>query len=384
MNRFGSAICVMTMALLGSGCAHREAPAPPPQPAVPLATARYGAYVESVSALGRIGAPAGAASKLAFAEPGILSSIDVHIGERVEAGAPLAQLDTSGLSLAAAQSQADAQAAAANARQSSVDRTSTKIAVDEAALRREQSLYAAGVAALKDVEAARAQLAQDKADAASATATREGSSAQLQSAQDRAALAQRDLANATLRAPSSGVVAAIYKRPGESVDATTPVVALAPQSANDVTLDVTAADAARVHAGDAVQFSVPGTAIRSTGRVTGVSAALDPATQSATVVVTGVPAGAPAGSAVQARIDVARDRGVIVPQSAIVQDPQSGDTLVFVQTRDKNGNVKFEQRTIQVAHQNGSEALVASGLRAGEKVAAQGAFNLLAPAGGGD
>lgn len=383
MNWKGRAACLGAVALLAAGCSHQEAPAQPAQPAVPLATARFQQYVESISALGRIGAPAGSAAKLSFAEPGILSSIDVHIGERVAAGEPLAQLDTSGLALSAAQSQADAQAAAANARQAAVDRTSTKIAVDEAALRREQSLYAAGVAALKDVQAANAQLAQDRADAATATATRQGSSAQLQSAQDRAALAQRDLANATLRAPASGMVAAIYKRVGESVDTTTPVVAIVPQSSNDVTLDVTASDAARVHTGDPVQFSVPGTDIRSNGHVTGVSAALDPATQSATVVVTGVPEGAPAGSAVQARIDVARNRGIVIPQSAIVQDPQSGQTLVFVEVPDKNGHVQFAQRTVHIADQNGSEALVTSGLRAGEKIAAQGAFNLLAPAGGG-
>jgi RND family efflux transporter MFP subunit len=309
--------------------------------------------------------------------------MDVRIGQHVSAGDSLAQLDTSGLVLAAAQSQADAQAAAANARQSSVDRTSTKIAVDEAALRREQSLYTAGVAALKEVEAARAQLAQDRAEAATASAGAQGGAAQLASARDRAALAQRDLANGTLRAPSDGVVAAIYKREGEAVDTGTPVVSIAPQAAGDITLDVTATDAGRIHAGDPVQISIPGTALRTAGQVSGVSSALDPATQSATVVVRGVPAGAPAGSAVQAQIDIAHDRGVVIPQSAIVQDPQSGNTLVFVQGRDKEGDVKFEQRNVTVAHENGSDALIASGLRPGERVAAQGAFNLLAPANGG-
>lgn len=367
-----------------AGCAgHADAPRAV-QPGVPLATATIASYVESVSAIGRIGAPAGTATKLSFAEPGVLRSLDVHVGERVAAGEALAQLDTSGLALSAAQAQSDAQAAAANARQSSVDRTSTKVAVDQAALRREESLYSAGVAALKDVQAARAQLAQDRADAATAAAGVQGSSAQLASARDRAALAQRDLANGTLRSPIDGVVAAVYKREGEAVDTTTPVIAVAPQAASDVTLDVTATDAARIHAGDPVQLVITGTQMRSSGRVTGVSPALDPATQSATVVVRGVPAGAPAGSAVQAQIDIAHDRGVVIPQSAIVQDPQSGDTLVFVRSRDKDGNVKFEQRSVRVAHQNGSQALIAAGLHPGERVAAQGAFNLLAPAGGGD
>lgn len=377
-----AALCILTLA---TACA-RHADAHPhfAQPDVPLATARFGNYVETVSAVGRIGAPAGTATKLSFAEAGILRSVSVHIGDRISAGQPLAQLDSGGLSLSAQQAQADAAAAAANVRQSSVDRTSTKIAVDEAALRREQSLYAAGVAALKDVQAARAQLAQDRADASTATATLEGSSAQLDSARARAALAQRDLQNGTLRSPGDGVVAAIYKHEGEAVDTTTPVISIAPQAAPAVTLDVTAADAARIRAGNPVELSVPGTSLRSSGHVAGVSTALDPATQSATAVVSGVPAGAPAGSAVQALIDISNDRGIVIPQTAIVQDPQSGDTLVFVQTRAKDGSVKFEQRTVQVAHQNGSDALIASGLHAGERVAAQGAFNLLAPAGGGD
>jgi RND family efflux transporter MFP subunit len=375
--------CVLALSATACG-RHVDAQERPTQPDVPTATARIGAFTETISAVGRIGAPAGTATKVSFAEAGILRSIDVHIGEHVAAGEPLAQLDTSGLALSAQQAQADAAAAAANVRQSSVDRTSTKIAVDQAALRRAQSLYAAGVAPFKDVEAARAQLAQDRAEASTAAASVQGSSAQFESARARAALAQRDLANGTLRSPVDGVVAAINKRDGEAVDTTTPVLSIAPQSSNSVTLDVTAADAARIHAGNPVQLSIPGTSLHASGAVTGVSAALDPATQAATVVVSGVPAGAPAGSAVQAQIDIANDRGVLIPQTAIVQDPQSGDTLVFVQSRMKDGGVKFEQRSVNVAHQNGRDALISSGLHAGERVAAQGAFNLLAPAGGGD
>jgi multidrug efflux pump subunit AcrA (membrane-fusion protein) len=341
-------------------------------------------YVETVSAVGRVGAPAGSQSKLAFAESGILRSVDVQVGEHVSAGEPLAQLDTSGLSLAASQAQADAQAADAALQQAQVDRTSTKIAVDRAALRREESLYAAGVSALKDVQAARAQLAQDQADASTAHTQIAAAQAQAQSARDRAALAQRDYANGTLRSPADGIVTAVYKRPGESVDTTTPVVAIGAGAVGQITLDVSASDAARVHSGDTVEFSVPGTALRSSGRVAGVAPALDPATQTATVVVTGAPSAAPGGSAVQATIVVAHDRGIVIPQSAIVQDPQSGQTLVFVQTRDKNGAIKFDQRNVTVAQQNGSRALIASGLHAGEKIAAQGGFALLAPANGGD
>ncbi|HET7814051.1 MAG TPA: HlyD family efflux transporter periplasmic adaptor subunit, partial [Candidatus Baltobacteraceae bacterium] len=337
-----------------AGCAQPNQPPHEAAPAVAVSTAAFGTYTDSVQAVGRVGAPAGSEVKLSFPQPGILQSVSVRIGERVAAGESLAQLDTSGLSLSAQQADADAQAAAANAAQSHVDRTSTKIAVDAAALRREQALYSAGVAPLKDVQAAQAQLAQDRADAASAGAQISGANAQVQSAQARAALAQRDLANGTLRAPDDGVVTGIYKHPGEAVDTTTPVIGIGPGDARDVTLSLSAADALRVHAGDAVTMTVAGTDLRSQGRVQGVAPALDPATQTATAVVAGVPSGAPAGSAVQAVIEIAHDRGIVIPQAAIVADPQSGQTLVFVQTRDKNGDTKFAQREVRVAKQDGT------------------------------
>jgi RND family efflux transporter MFP subunit len=369
-----------------AGCsgAHTDTSSKSAQPSVSLTTVGTAPYTEQITAVGRIGAPAGSETRLSFAVAGILQSVDVHIGQQVSAGQPLAQLDVSGLSLAASQARADAQAAVANAKQSSVDRTTTRIAVDEAALRRAQSLYAAGVSAYKDVEAARAQLAQDHAEALTAHAQISGANAQERSAQARAALAERDLSNGTLRSPVDGIVTAILKRPGEAVDTTTPVVAIGPGSTHEITLTVAAADAARVHAGDPVSLSVPGTDLRSSGEVSGVSPAVDPTTQAATVVVRGIPSGAPAGSAVQATIEVAHDRGIVIPESAVVQDPQSGQTLVFVQGRDKNGDTRFEQRSVRIARENGAQALIASGLRPGEQIASQGAFALLAPAGGGD
>lgn len=375
----------LTLAAALAACAGRAPDAgSSAAPAVSLTTARFGTFVNRVQAVGRIGAPAGTQSKLSFAGSGILRSVDVSIGEHVDAGQPLGQLDTSGLALAASQAHADAQAAGANLAQSRIDRISTKLDVDRAEVRREQSLYAAGVAALKDVQAAQAQLAADQADAATARTQIAGAQAQAQSAQARAEIADRDLQNGTLRAPAQGVVTAIYKRPGEAVDPTTPVIAIGPGRSNEVTLDVTAAQAAQIHSGDAVEFSVPGTSLRSSGRIDGVSTALDPATQTAVVTAGGFPTGAPAGSAVQASIAVARERGVIVPQSAVVQDPQTGDTFVFVQSRDKNGTMKFAQRAVTIAAQNGSQALLKSGLHPGERIASQGGFALLAPAGGGD
>lgn len=378
IERIVAILCVIALC----SCSGKTQQPSDVQPSVETTLVRNAAFTQTVTAVGRVGAPAGSQSRVSFAEAGILQSVSVQVGEHVSAGEALAQLDTSGLSLAAQQAAADARAAAANATQSAVDKTSTRIAVDEDALRREQSLYAAGVAPLKDVQAAQAQLGQDRADAATARAGVAGANAQEQSAQVRSAIAQRDLSNGTLRSPSDGIVTAVLKHAGEAVDTTTPVIAIGPSSTHDVTLTLAPSDAALVRRGDAAKVSIPGTALHAVARVTGVSSAVDPTTQASTVVLSGLPVGAPEGSAVQATIAVAHDSGIVIPQSAVVQDPQTGSTLVFVQQRDKNGDLKFASREVTVARQNGTRALISSGLRPGERIATQGAFALLAPAGG--
>jgi multidrug efflux pump subunit AcrA (membrane-fusion protein) len=364
---------------------HRSAPATPSEasPSVALATARYGDIPVTVNAVGRLGPSAGAQSRLAFAVPGRIASIDVHVGQRVAAGEVLARLDTTGLSLAQQQANADAVAADANARAAAIDRTSTRISVDERALERAQRLYAAGVAARKDIDAARAQLAADRADAQGATANRAAAAAQAQSAGARAASAAFDTSNGTLRAPVDAIVAAVLRSPGESVDPTVAVITLSPQSSTAATLDVTGADAARISPGDVVTLHVGAGSERIAGRVVGVAGAVDPVTQSAQVsVAAGVPQTL-AGTAVSAEILVAHDRGILIPRDAVVADPQSGQTLVFAETKKTDGSTAFAQRKVTVVYQNADTAEV-TGLAPGERIAAHGAFELLAPVSTGD
>ncbi|PZR58570.1 MAG: hypothetical protein DLM50_03575 [Candidatus Meridianibacter frigidus] len=425
---------------------------PEAQPQVTISTVRYGEYIARITAYGRVGAPAGAVAKPAFALPGILAGVDVRVGEQVAQGQPLAHLDTSGLAISAEQARADAAAAAAGysggavpqaqlqgafakveaartrlqalqggggsaqsdltSAQSVLRQTQIKVQLDEQTLQRQRTLFAAGVAARKDVDAAQAQLNADLADvranAAKISATSNGVggaltqaradyqqaltdlqnaraqqgvlSGQAASARARAAGAQRDLNNGTLLAPHSGVVTAIYRHAGESVDSTTPVVALGPASQNVVTLEVAAGDARKIHPGAFVKLRLSNGNASAAGHVAGVGAAVDPTTQRATVVVNGVPPGAIPGDSVEATIFMGRDRGVIIPQSAVVQDPQSGETVVFVQQKTKE-TTTFVQRSVRIGKSDGTLALILFGLRPGEKIATQGAFQLLAPSG---
>jgi multidrug efflux pump subunit AcrA (membrane-fusion protein) len=390
--------------VIGLAVTHRSAPrtSAAAAPAVSLATVRETSYAVVLTEAGYVGAPAGTTVQLAFPNAGILREMYVHVGERVSAGQPLAALDTRALALDAAQARAEAQAAEAGYEGGSVPKAAVlaarerlsaaeqRVVADRIDLERAQRLYAAGVTAQKDVQAAQAQLAADEANATSARADLRSAGsqpqvldAQARAAQARAASAELLLRQGTLRTPTDGIVTAILRKPGESVDPSTAVIAIGPAQ-RETTLRVPATDAAQIAVGDPVALQLADETSSTLGRVIAVVPSLDQSTQTATVVVAGYPPGAIAGAAVRARITVARVRGLVVPESAIVSDPQSGDDVVFVRRQDRDGAAKFVPQRVTIAHEDGTTAQLSSGVRAGERVAAQGAFELLAPAGGGD
>ena len=285
-----------------------------------------------------------------------------------------------------------------------------KVEADRAAVARAQTLFAGGVVAQKDLLAAQNQLATDQADERAAeakvAASNVGFSASLRQANADYVAAQNDLktaqsqanvlgaqsssasaklaaarilfAQGVLRAPNAGVVLAILKHPGEAVDPTTPVIEIGAGAASAITLTVPAGAARKIRVGDPVQLAVGQAGSRAGGRVSAVVPAVDPATQSATVTVAGGPANAVPGDAVTATIVVEHLSGLLVPSSAIVEDPQTGKTVVFARKNDGS----FESREVTVRASDASTALVMSGLKAGERVASQGSYQLLAPPGG--
>jgi len=395
-------VAVVAVIALAVAIVLRRQETPPPKttgPSVALATVRYGDYAVVLDEGGYAGAPVGTTAQLAFAGSGILRDVYVHVGEHVVAGEELAALDTRALALDAAQARAEAEAAAAGygggsvpgaavtAARERVRAAVERAAADRAAVVRAQRLYDAGVDARKDVEAAQATLAADEAAATTAQADLRGASSQpsVVSAQVRAASARAEsadllLSQGTLTAPTSGYVTAIYHRAGETVDASKPIVAIGPPQ-SEVTLSVPGTDAAQIAVGNPAELRVAGLAGASLGHVIAVVPAVNQQTQTATVVVSAARSAVVAGSAVRARITVAHVRGLLVPESAIVEDPQKGESVVFVQQRKPDGTTTFAQRTVQVAHEDGTTAQLSSGVNAGERVAAQGAFELLAPSG---
>jgi membrane fusion protein (multidrug efflux system) len=190
-----------------------------------------------------------------------------------------------------------------------------------------------------------------------------------------AAGASFEVARTTLRAPAAGTVVGVFVQPGQTVDPTIAVVALSSDRQGIATLDVPVTELTRITVGDPVNAHA--SAIAWNGRVDGIATAVDPATGLAVVSVSGVPAGTPAGTPVDASVVVGESRGLVVPASAIIEDPQSGAQLVFVQHVDRSGVAHFTARTVTVGARSARVARVISGLRPGEQVAAEGAIDLL-------
>jgi multidrug resistance efflux pump len=298
-------------------------------------------------------------------------------------------------------------AAVSLARQSAL-----KAELDRRALERTQALFTGGVSAAKDVEAARSLLASDLADQRSTqarvAAAGAGYDAALRGAAADAAQAASDLASAragigtaaavrdgalaklasartdfargTLYAPNDGIVVSVLKHPGEAVDPSGPVVDLIPPQAGVITVTLASADAGRVHPGDPVSLALTANGARATGRVEAVVPAVDAVTQSATAIVRGRIATGTAGQAVEATIVYGHTHGVLVPASAVVTDPQTARTVVFIRDR-RSKDTPFRSREVAVRANDGTSAIV-TGISAGDEIATQGAYDLLAPNGG--
>ncbi|HEY1428456.1 MAG TPA: HlyD family efflux transporter periplasmic adaptor subunit, partial [Candidatus Tumulicola sp.] len=268
-----------------------------PLPAVATVVARSGSVPQTIEVSGNATSQAGAGAKLSFGVSGTIESIDVAIGDRIARGSVVARLDARAYALAAGQSQAQANAQGAAAAAARVDRLSFRLRADQAELERQRTLYAAGVVARKDVQAAQATVAADRADARVAHDESAQTSAQAASASLQAQSSQLDLDRTALRAPFDGTVAQVNAYAGETVDANAAVVTVVPDGGGIATLNVPYSTAARLRIGDAL-------ALRSgTTRWSARVAAIGPSAQSDSgliaVRVSNVPSGVVSGAPVE-------------------------------------------------------------------------------------
>jgi HlyD family secretion protein len=170
---------------------------------------------------------------LAPQDAGIVKSLAVKEGDRVEKGAVVFTLDPTRASLAAEQATASAASAAARAAENGA--LEQQIAEAEAGERLARQNYQRSRRLLEDGVITRARLDADEAALRAAEARLERARAERaamlrewESWSAAARLAERRLADLATEAPAAGTIERIYRRPGEVVAAGDPVVALLP------------------------------------------------------------------------------------------------------------------------------------------------------------
>ena len=293
-------------------------------------------FTETIGAIGSVQARAGHSAALAAPSPTRVTRVLVSMGQRVNVGQPLVELD----------------AAAFRAQLNSAE---AAFASAERAFERAQRLNQEGIAPRKDVEAANAELARARSDLVSA---------------------RRQLELATIRSPLSGVVTRLVAAIGSPADVTQPLVEVVDPSALDILLSVTPTQAGRVRTGNKVTLAAGQNAAGEPlgiGTVADVSSAIDTVTRSVGVRVTMPAARRPlrVGETVFGQIGVAmRPSAVVVPIVALVPDGENFKVFVV----DAAGIA--HSRSVEVGAKTDSLAEIRNGLAAGERVVTYGAYGV--------
>jgi cobalt-zinc-cadmium efflux system membrane fusion protein len=278
----------------------------------------------------------------------------VQAGDHVRAGQPLAELRS-----------ADAGQAT-----SDVAKATNAWSLARTALARAADLYEHKVIAAKDLEQARNDEAQARADVERA----------------RARASQLGMAGAgvsdafILRAPVAGVVIDRTANPGAEVrpDNGQPLFTISSLDAVWLAISVPQRDLPLVHRGARVRFRSEASPDRTVdAQVTFVSDALDPTSRTATArAVIANPGGMlHVHTAGDAEMLVSESTPVVaVPARALVT--HGNDAVVFVEASPG----RFIRRVVTVRDDDGVMAMIAAGLAAGERVVTTGSLLLAAEA----
>jgi cobalt-zinc-cadmium efflux system membrane fusion protein len=277
---------------------------------------------------------------------GTVSQLRKRLGDPVQAGEVLALVESrDGTALAAERSVAE-----------------SRVALARSALKREQHLFQQGVTPRQDLESAEAQAAAAEAEAARASAVA------------RAAFVSGDGHSLAVVSPIAGRITAANVTLGAFVQPETELFRVADPRFVLIEAAVTAADAARITAGDtATVTTASGTSLAAA--VQSVTPTLSEQTRAATVVLTlSHHQSAPTpGEFVQVHITPRQSGtvGFVVGEEA-VQRVDNRD-VVFLRT-----DQGFQVRPVTVGLRSGGRVLILAGLSDGQVIATQNAFLLKA------
>lgn len=329
-------------ALAGCGDkAQEEVETSAPVP-VAVAVVQRGAIHRMISATGTIKPEAGADFMIVPPQAARIAALPHGTGDRVRRGDLLVRFEIPAL---------DAEAAA---RHADVQRAAARLAQAQSSDERLRGLFERGIAARREVDDARRELAEASAGADEA-----------KSAETAAAVLT---ARATVRAPFDGIVAERHHSQGDLVEPTAEAVLRFIDPARlEVEVGLPADEVSRVVVGGRAEVRGAG-GIREPARVLTAPAALDPTTMSA-ILRLGFenPTRLAAGTPVEVAISGEEHRdALLVPAAAIVQEgPES-----FVYTVDAEKHAHRQKVAIGIT--DGAQTEIMNGVLVGAQVIVEG------------
>lgn len=331
-------------------------PPPPPEPvrAVKLVTVQAREVAVQQEYAGEVRARV--ESRLGFRLGGKLLSRPAELGQAVQAGQLLAQLDATDLTLVSQAAQAQVTAA------------QTQRDLAAADVKRFADLRAQGF--ISQAELDRRLAALDAADAG------------LRQVRAQAAIQGNQVAYARLLADAPGVVVAVEAEVGQVVAVGAPVVRVARDGPRDVVFNIPEDRLASVPLGTRAQVRLWSAAqggplaVALAGVVREVAASADPLTRTYQVKLA-LPTDArwPLGAtAYVSLVSSGAASAMALPTNALMRAPDGG-TAVWV---FDPASSTVQPRTVLLAGADGDAMLVASGLQPGEEVVSAGVHVLVA------
>lgn len=343
-----SALLWMAVVVVLAGCSR---PAPPEEPLRAVKVVTVGGSSFNTEPEFSAEVRARVESRVGFRVAGKITRRQAELGQHVQAGQVLAQIDPQDYRLAADAARAQQASALTNRDLAAADlkryrELRTQNFISGAELERRETTF----------KAAQAQLEQSQAQLAS-----QGNQASY----------------TTLVADAPGIVTAIEAEPGQVVSAGTPVVRIALDGARDVVFAVPEDRAALITVGSPVTVRGWAGGAELEGKVREVAASADAVTRTFMVKVAIAAASAPAlGSTVYARPQALSRNGAPVlklPTSALRQEGQGSAVWVL----DK-ATMTVRSQAVQVATADGNDAVIASGIVPGMLVVTAG-VHVLSP-----
>ncbi|MEO6291440.1 MAG: efflux RND transporter periplasmic adaptor subunit [Burkholderiaceae bacterium] len=348
MQKLQLSLPLLAIALALSACSPASPPVEPIR-AVKVLTVGVGSFDAAYEFSGEV--KPRVESKLGFRVAGKLIKRQAEVGQHVQAGQLLAQLDPQDYALAADAARAQVAAATTNRDLAAADYKRYKELKDQgfisgAELERRDTALKAGQAQL-DV----AQV-------------------QLKSQGNQTGYTQ-------LKADVSGIVIAVTAEPGQVVTAGTPIVQIAQDGARDVVFSVPEDKVKQMKVGADVKVRVWAENRDLVGKIREIAASADPVTRTFAIKVSLAGADAPAiGATVYvAPVALAHAGAQVIklPTSALKQDGKTSAVWVL----DK-ASMTVKSQPVQIATADGNEAVIASGLQPGQLVVSAG-VHVLSP-----